>query len=153
MMYAKGNDFIKDFVTRTKSNLAALGKGPYEVTQLINSMVGLLIIPEQKQYNSIINTLVDNVLFQKMINSIVVNTYKKSIDLQQVCRHLRNAVAHSNLIFEAEKPAIIAQPLIIHYVTFSDSNVRTGEHIEIKLSVDLLKEFLMAFSDAVSNLP
>ena len=153
MMYAKGNDFIKDFVTRTKWNLSVVENGSYEVTQLINSMVGLLIIPEQKQYDNIVNSLIDNALFQKMLNCIVLNTYRKPLDLQQICRHLRNGVAHSNLSFEAEKSPVVSHPLEIHSIMFADSNVQTGEQIKIKITVDLLKEFLLAFSDAVSNLP
>lgn len=151
MMYAKGNDFIKDFANRTKANLAVLGNGPYEVTQLINSMVGLLIIPETMQFNKITDTLVDSVLLDKMKNCIESNSYRKPINLQEISRHLRNAVAHSKIEFEAEKPNIINQPLIIHSVRFMDSK-DTGESISIKIELELLKEFLFAFSDALSKL-
>lgn len=34
MMYADGNDFIKDFVERPKMNLLRIESGPYEITQL-----------------------------------------------------------------------------------------------------------------------
>ena len=88
-----------------------------------------------------------------MKNSIVVNTYRKPIDLQEISRHMRNAVAHSGIEFEAEKPAITTEPLIIHSVIFDDTNSHSGERIEIKVTLDLLKEFLFAFSDAIINLP
>lgn len=153
MMYAKGNDFIKDFAERTKSNLAALENSPYEVTQLINSMVGLLIIPQQRQFKKITDTLIDSNLLNKMENCIKQNTYKKPINLQEICRHLRNAVAHSRIEFEAEKPNIISKPLIVHFITFTDENSDTGEHIAINVTVDLLKDFLIAFSESIANLP
>lgn len=153
MMYAQGDEFIKDFVMRTKSNLFFLEKSQYEVTQLINSMIGFLIIPEQKQYNHIVDGMIDDVLFQKISNCIDKNTYSTAVNLQQICRHLRNAVAHSNISFQAEKPNISSQPLIIHSAKFVDENKRTNEYIEITLTIELLKEFLIAFSEAVSNLP
>lgn len=153
MMYAKGNDFIKDFAVRTKANLATLDSGPYEVTQLICSMVGLLIFPEQKQFKSITDNLIDSELLQNMKKGISTNTYKEPINLQEICRHLRNAVSHSNIDFEAEKPVITTNPLVIHAVKFSDTDPHSGKHIEIKITIDLLKEFLLAFSDSTTNLP
>lgn len=153
-MYAKGNDFIKDFATRTKANIEELQGSPYEVTQLINSMVGLLIIPEQKQFKKIVDSLVETDLWNQIVNCITVNTYTTSINLQQICRHLRNSIAHSSIDFEAIKPSIKTQPLIIHSISFTDSNPRNkSEKIMIKMPISLLKEFLYAFSDAMGNLP
>lgn len=152
MMYAKGNDFIKDFTKRTRANLSVVENGPYEVTQLINSMVGLLIIPQTKQFKNITDSLIDGELLNKMKKCIESNSYRKPINLKQISRHLRNAVAHSNIEFEAEKPNITTQPLIIHSVRFRDSNKDTRESISIKIELDLLKDFLFAFSDSISNL-
>ncbi len=153
MMYAKGNDFIKDFAARTKENLTALSNGPYEVTQLISSTVGLLIFPEQKQFNRISDSLIDTKLLDCMKNSIVLNTYRKPINLQEICRHMRNAISHSSLEFEAEKPVITTDPLTVNSVIFKDTDQRSGEHIKIKITIDLLREFLFSFSDAIVNLP
>ena len=153
MMYARGNDFIKDFATRTKANLKIVENGPYEVTQLINSMVGLLIIPETLQFNKITDSLIDGALLDKMKNCIEANTYHTPINLKEISKHLRNAVAHSRIKFEAEKPNITTHPLIIHSVRFEDINKDTGESIAIKVEIDLLKDFLFAFSDTVSKLP
>lgn len=153
MMYAKGNDFIKDFAKRTRTNLSVVENGPYEVTQLINSMVGLLIIPETMQFKNITDSLIDGKLLDKMKNCIEANSYHAPINLQEISKHLRNAVAHSRIEFEAEKPNIITNPLIIHTVTFSDESMDGGAHFAIKVTVELLKEFLIAFSDSIANLP
>ena len=102
MMYAEGNDFIKDFARRTQANLSRLEKGPYEVTQLINSMIGLLIIPKEMQYKQIVDKLIKGELLEKVNNCITLDTYGQSVDLRQLCRHFRNAVAHSRIDFEAE---------------------------------------------------
>ena len=46
MMYPKNKRFIGEFAARTKENYSRVEYGPYEVTQLINSMVGLFIFLE-----------------------------------------------------------------------------------------------------------
>ena len=62
MIYAKGKDFVRDYILRTKENCLRLEQGPYEVTQLINSAIGLLIIPQQKLYNEIANNMISEEL-------------------------------------------------------------------------------------------
>ena len=153
MMYAQGDDFIKDFAMRTKSNLISLEKNPYEVTQLINSMIGFLIIPEQRQYKRITDNMIDDLLLQEMKQCITIYSYHNPICLQQICKHLRNAVAHSRISFEAQKSNISSEPLTINAVKFTDKNNKTNECMEIRLTIELLKKFLFAFSDAVSDLP
>ena len=151
-MYASGKDFVKDFALRTKQNYYALKGSPYEVTQLINAMVGLLIIPEQILFDHISDSLLSDELFQKMSSCVAFNTYKKPINLREICRHLRNAVAHSHIEFQAEKPNISTNQLIIHSVTFTDINEKTKERIKILVPISLLEEFLLTFSDSVTNL-
>ena len=105
MMYNKGNKFIADFVSRTKKNDEIVKNNDgYEVTQLINSLIGLLIIPEQTMYRQITDDSVDDKLLVKLISCINKNTYKpKKEDLQAITRHMRNAVAHSKISFKSEK--------------------------------------------------
>ena len=158
MMYASENEFIRDFAERTKANLELLADGPYEVTQLINSTVGLLIIPREKCFNSITDNLIKPELLTRMKNNIGVHTHEgeesiESIDLQKICRHMRNAVAHGNIDFKAEKSPLTSGPLTIHSVVFTDTNPHNStEQFKINVSIGLLKEFLFAFSDAISNL-
>lgn len=64
MMPAKGDEFIKDFALRTKENYRMVQKGSYEATQLINSTVELLIIPQQEQYDKIVDSIVSEELFR-----------------------------------------------------------------------------------------
>ena len=51
MMY---EEVVRDFARRTKANLLAIerlsasGEEVYEVTQLVNSMLGLLVLPQQE---------------------------------------------------------------------------------------------------------
>lgn len=54
------NDFPKDFVTRTLKNLDNY-TGIFEVTNLINNCLGLIIIPRQKMNNQISDYIFDEV--------------------------------------------------------------------------------------------
>ena len=58
MMFAKGDEFIKDFALWIKENYRMLQKRSYEVTKVIDSAVGLLIIPQQNQYDKIVDSIV-----------------------------------------------------------------------------------------------
>lgn len=50
-------EFVKEFAARTKSNLDFIKKAKtqqpielYEFTQLVNSLFGLLVIPQQREW-------------------------------------------------------------------------------------------------------
>lgn len=151
MMYVSKETFIKEFAERTKANYQRLRTGPYEITQLINSMIGLLIIPEQRVYDKISDSLLDKQLLNKLKDSSCLKryTYPKQLNLQQICRHLRNAIAHSHIDFKAIQPPILTDPITIESILFSDTD---GTHyFEMQLSAALLEEFLFAFSDAISK--
>ena len=151
MMYAEGDEFIRDFVMRTKSNYERFESGPYEITQLINSAIGLLIVPQQTQYDKIVDCMVSATLLEQLLNSVKTNTYTKKLDLPQIARHLRNSISHAKFEFRAEKCSLSNEPLQIHSVLFTDKNTKTGELLEMELTVDLIKDFFYAFSDAASN--
>ena len=70
MMPATEKEFIRDYIERTKLNYERLKAGPYEVTQLINSAIGLLIIPEQKLYDKITNKMISKQLLNELIRSV-----------------------------------------------------------------------------------
>lgn len=151
MMYASKETFIKEFAERTKANYQRLRTGPYETTQLVNSMVGLLIIPEQRVYNKISDSLLDEQLLNKLKDSSCLRryTYPGHLNLQQICRHLRNAIAHSHIEFEAIQPPMMTAPITIESIILKDTD---GTHyFEMKMSATLLEEFLFAFSDAISK--
>lgn len=153
MMYATESEFIKDFAKRTLYNYDMIkNAGCYEVTQLINSAVGLLIIPEQKLYNKIIDDLVSDELYQELCKSIITNTYLNSDknSLQQIAQHIRNSIAHARMEFSAERPSMKGKSLIIHTVTFTDSSNK-NEEFKITLSIPLLEKFFSEFSNAITK--
>ena len=98
------SDLVKDFARRTRQNLELLKalqeQYPqleiYEVTQLINSMLGLLIFPQQRYIERIPQIPLDELVCQGW--PILVKESQVA-DLNQLVRYLRNAIAHFNIEF------------------------------------------------------
>lgn len=157
MMY---QEFVKDFVKRTQKNYNSLSSGPYEVTQLINSAVGLLIIPKEHFYAQINDNLITSELLSKLKNCIVykqgVKQYEEDYDLQHIINHIRNSIAHGSIDFQAEQNCQTGETTCIHSVRFTDTDKKyrpnSPHFFEIEISIPLLREFFFAFANAVSNL-
>ena len=152
MMPASEKEFVKDLIFRTKANYDRLKAGPYEVTQLLNSAVSLLIIPQQRLFDQIANQMVSTELLNKMLASVKDNSYAKPLDLAEIARHLRNSIAHAHVKYIAEKQPIHGRPILIQAIEFKDENLYSGEAITIELNINLLEEFFEEFSSAASNL-
>ena len=104
--------FIKDFAKRTKFNLNYIKDhskkdGPYEVTQMINSLLGIVILPVEKYKGSRIRPpKEDQEEFNKHKDAIkkIMNkckndnryrsTYYDKDDPIKFIKHIRNAVSH-----------------------------------------------------------
>lgn len=101
-------DVIADFAKRTEANLQTIrqlaregGAAPaYEVTQLVNSMLGLLVFPQQRYLDRIPETPIADLANNGWPIPEVVGDYPQVPNLRQLVRMLRNAVAHCNLEFE-----------------------------------------------------
>jgi hypothetical protein len=100
---------IHDFARRTLANLNALtlmrAQNPevefFEVTNLINSMLGLLIFPQQAFVNEIPPTPLAELETQGWPIPRVTGRFAQVQNLNQLVRYLRNAVAHCNVKFKA----------------------------------------------------
>ena len=107
MMYG---DVVADFAYRTEMNLqhiekeaAAAKNRVFEVTQLVNSMLGLLVFPQQEFVDHIPRTPLSE-LEAAGWPSITANWPEGAEgNLKDLVRFLRNAIAHFNLEFEFEK--------------------------------------------------
>lgn len=104
-------DVVKEFVARTRVNLeniesqAREGSHVFETTQLINSMLGLLIFPEQHYIDHIKKIPLDQLEQEGWPKIQVTDTILKSPDyrecknLRDLVVYLRNAIAHCNIKF------------------------------------------------------
>lgn len=96
---------VQDFARRTQQNLAAIrelrpaGQPVYEVTQLINSLLGLLVFPKEEFFQVIPNTPVALLRRDGWPIPEVAPGYQQVRNLRELIRYLRNAVAHFNIEF------------------------------------------------------
>ncbi|MCK4472373.1 MAG: hypothetical protein KAW49_11375 [Anaerolineae bacterium] len=102
---------VKDFARRTRKNLDLLrdlqDRHPdteyYEVTHLINSMLGLLVFPQQRYLESIPETPLDELARKGWPIPTVIGDYPQVNDLRQLVRYLRNAITHFNVEFLSDE--------------------------------------------------
>ncbi len=100
-------DVIADFATRTKKNLELIrrlqAEDPeseiYEVTQLVNSMLGLLVFPKERYFKEIPETSLAELEAQGWPIPKMRGDFKNPETLRQLIRLLRNSIAHFNLEF------------------------------------------------------
>ncbi len=105
MMY---EEVIADFAQRTAANLKAIRAmragdskaDVYEVTQLVNSMLGLLVFPQQRYIDRIPKTSIAELERDGWPIPSVIGDYPQVEDLRDLVRMLRNAVTHCNLEFQ-----------------------------------------------------
>lgn len=157
MNYLKGDLFVKSFVERTKCNFEQVENldstyETYKVTQLVNSLLGLLVVPESYGYTK----CTDSIISKKLLNDIqskVTSTYltkngnNESKSLKNIVRHMRNAIAHSkNLKFLPDE----TNKNQIGYIVFKDVDVNNSSFkFNLQLSIEQLKEFVYEFSDGI----
>lgn len=96
---------IEDFASRTRDNLRCInalkasGIEVYEVTALVNSMLGLLVFPQQRYIDSIPETSIAELANRGWPIPTVVGDFPQVRNLRQLVRHLRNAISHFNVEF------------------------------------------------------
>jgi hypothetical protein len=82
-------NLIHDFATRTRANLETLkrpqaGAPAYEVTQLVNSLLGLLVFPQQKFVDDIPKTEISKLEEEGWPIPKIPAPFKQVSDLQQL---------------------------------------------------------------------
>lgn len=96
---------IRDFAERTRTNLRAIedlraeGREAYEVTQLVNSMLGLLVFPREEFIERIPETSLNDLAADGWPVPKVVGGFPQAKDLRELVRYLRNAIAHFDIEF------------------------------------------------------
>ena len=99
---------IRDFAQRTRTNLRiiedlqAKGGEAYEVTQLVNSMLGLLVFPKERVFDQIPQTSLSDLEADGWPIPRVVGDFPQAKDLRELIRYLRNAIAHFHIEFIGE---------------------------------------------------
>ena len=186
-MIYKVDCFVADFAMRTQNNLQHINDGAYienekdikektffEVTQLINSLLGLAVIPieiyKKKNYifrdeelERISKSAYDKIVH--IINKCETNknlysdykydykktNEKKSLRVTRFLRHIRNSIAHGGNeglhFFSAEKNSEITN------IFFYDNMKNKNDEIEefcVNLSIGEVRELVFAISELFS---
>jgi hypothetical protein len=104
-------ELVRDFADRTRTNLQTLRRlkeedpeaEVYEVTQLMNSMLGLLIFPSETYVQRIPKTPLSELACQGWPIPEVVGSYPQVAHLKELVRYMRNAIAHCNVRFLSDE--------------------------------------------------
>lgn len=135
----------------------------YEVTDLINSLVGLLVFPEQATYRYISSRENDMRqlfphLWKCMQSADYRNTYEDEDgdknSPQNIIRHLRNSLSH-NKVMIVPKSATIGNKQQITAITFKDEKRKpNGQRQEFALTISVkdLEKVVMEICDYLIQL-
>ncbi len=111
--------FVYDFVARTKANLEVIEEiadresyliandaatsrevSVYEVTQLINSLLGLIVLPQQNYFNEIPKIPLADLEKSGWPRPLMQGNLPKDFEnLNDLMRYVRNSIAHFNIRF------------------------------------------------------
>jgi hypothetical protein len=143
----------REFAERTRENLAYIdtakgrGESVYEVTQLVNSLLGLLIFPQQRWYNRIpitpLNSLNDWPTIQQSSQYLTCNTVK------ELMRRFRNSITHGRVEFYSSRPDNEITEIRFQDKVTSDSPVVW----EAIMTIEDVRLLAMKFSELMMNQP
>ncbi len=133
-----------DFVKRTKIILAQYDSASftekYEVTLLLNCVVGLLILPQQHWLNDLPNDIINEKEWGIDPSTIIFIKDGETKSVDNIVRHLRNSVSHYRFTaFKNNNSEISA----INFQDFAGK----FKSFESTISVNNLKLFINQFSD------
>lgn len=104
---------VKDFAKRTRHNLEIIRRHKehdyeaYEVTQLVNSLLGLIVLPKEKSNPKLPKTSLGALFEQGWPSAALQPTEGKTPEnLRDLHRLLRNSVAHFNIEFSSKNENI-----------------------------------------------
>ena len=116
-------ELVKDFAQRTKTNLETLralqaerpDKEIFEVTQMVNSLLGLLVFPQQEFVSKIPKTPIEELVASGWAVPHVCGEFEQVENLNQLIKYLRNAVAHFNIKFTEDERGQINGLIVWNY--------------------------------------
>lgn len=102
--YFKDSTFLKQYAERTLINLGVIEKqamteknSAFEVTELINSLLALVVFPQEINLLLQTNKFWDTTFRKYIVHSSIVN-----IGSDEILKQLRNAISHSHILFEQD---------------------------------------------------
>lgn len=147
------HDVVKDFAKRTVVNLTYIKETKskqsefevYEVTQLINSMLGLLIFPQQKYFNCIEEIPVSELKERGWPTPQTAKGFPEAKNLRELVRYMRNAISHFNVKFIANQGELSGLRL------WNECRSCRRKTWEAQFELDELRDFTFKFVDLLTS--
>lgn len=147
-----GFELEDEFIVRTETNLRAIenlrkqGEHVYEVTQLINSLLGLLVYPREVFFDDI--PIVTRETMKKDGWPLPDEEISQIQCLSALVKNMRNAVAHFNIEIITNKNDIEG----IRFKNYLPHDTERREPVWIGVySLDSLKRFVDMFLARISK--
>jgi len=146
-----GYELEDEFISRTEKNLRAIeklsqkGESVYEVTQLINSLLGLVVYPKERLKK------IPEITWETMIEQewpLPTGENAQVSGLKQLIRYMRNAVAHFDIEFIADNNEIVG--IRFKNEGALDEGQKTQPWIG-EYRLEALKSFVDMFLDHISK--
>lgn len=132
-------EFAEEFAKRTIDNYNSY-TGTYEITQLINSLLGMLVIPKETFARKVNNRIIDSIVLnqlQSMVEEYCVNGIDKIPSLDSILVSIRNALCHGQVNFVCEKLPKINKPEKITAIEFINDYSNGDYDIYFKAVIDI----------------
>ena len=135
-----------EFIQRTKSiieqydNFQIPGKSKFEVTLLLNCLVGLIILPQQHWFNSLPKELISKKVWG--ISELHISFIKigETKNVKAIATHIRNSISHCKFkVFGNSKKQI-------NRIKFLDFNLQGVKTFEATIPLSCFKVFVNKFS-------
>lgn len=154
MQFIDKEKIMPEYVSRTLINLDIVkkaGSRGYEVTQLVNSLVGLLILPKEKVFSDVCDESVSKEILTQISDKVSIckdrNEKDEEKNLKNIIRHMRNGVCHFHLDFLGNNGKI-EEIKIEDYYEDKKTN-RKLKTFAVELSIELLEKFILQFDSSM----
>lgn len=148
-------NIMSEYMDRTLENLTIIENSTsksYEVTQLINSFVGLLVLPKEKLFRNISDKIVKESTLNAIKNNVKICKNKANqnevVNLQNIVKHLRNGVCHFRIEFYGNQG--IEEICITDFFENVQRQIKI-QTFEATFNVKLLRDFVVEFGKSMRD--
>lgn len=154
MCAVENETFDVEFIQRTLDNLDSDNKPAYEVTMLINSLVGLVIIPSESGGRRVVKVFLKNISDEPVIKTLMQDAYfcpthydrkekvvkPKQLTISNLLMSVRNSIAHHRIYCLPED----GKWRRVRICDINERNTKEGKpHLELSIdwTIAQLREF------------
>lgn len=145
---------VGDFAYRTRQNLAFIDNAKksesgavYEFTQLVNSLLGLLVFPKEQYLSQIPATPLPALVAQGWLPIRITLGKENCKDLRQLITFMRHGIAHFNIEFETDGSEVTG----LKIWNYPGGRKENGKNWEAYFSEAELRNFTSQFIDTLEK--